>query len=319
MRTTRRLLTIIVPPVIFLLVLVSAAWGQLSDAERAVVTILHDYEISPNITYIVANNFEAKLDVYRPRSAKSPVPVVMFIHGGGWVGGTKEDSALALLPYLHMGFAAVNVEYRLGKVSLAPAAAEDCLCAVHWVGVNAKKYNFDLNKVIVTGGSAGGHLALTTAMIPASAGFESECAYQEDESWSGPWTDVRPRVAAVVNWFGITDVVDMLQGAPNTRSYAVSWLGSLPNREDLAKRLSPLTYVRAGLPPILTIHGDADHIVPYSHAVRLHEALNKVGVKNQLFTIAGGGHGDFTLDQEMKAYEAIHAFLAGLGITAVSK
>jgi acetyl esterase/lipase len=65
-----------------------------------------------------------------------------------------------------MGFAVVNVEYRLGKTSLAPAAVEDCLCALHWVGRNAKKYNFDLSKVIVTGGSAGGHLALTTACPP---------------------------------------------------------------------------------------------------------------------------------------------------------
>jgi len=157
--------------IIILLVMANAAWSQMPDAERAVVTISHDYDVSPNITYLVANSYEAKLDVYRPNTAKSPTPVVMFIHGGGWVEGMKEESVLDLLPYMQMGFAAVNVEYRLGKVSLAPAAVEDCLCALHWIGRNAKKYNFDLNKVIVTGGSAGGHLALTTAMIPASAGF----------------------------------------------------------------------------------------------------------------------------------------------------
>ncbi|MGA8150282.1 MAG: alpha/beta hydrolase [Terriglobales bacterium] len=313
MRITR------LPMIIVLLFLTTTAWGQLTDADRAAVTILENYDVSPNITYLVANNYENKLDVYRPNTAKSPTPVVMFIHGGGWVAGAKEESVLELLPYLQMGFAAVNVEYRLGKVSLAPAAVEDCLCALHWIGLNAKKYNFDLSKIIVTGGSAGGHLALTTAMIPPSAGFENECAYQEDESWNGPWTDARPKVAAVVNWFGITDVADMLQGAPNMRSYAVSWLGSLPNREDLAKRLSPLTYVRPGLPPIITIHGDADHIVPYSQAVRLQEALNKAGVKNQLFTVPGGGHGDFTLDQRLKSFEAIHAFLAGVGITPLTK
>ena len=123
----------------------------------------------------------------------------------------------------------------------------------------------------------------------------------------------------MINWYGITDVADMLRGAPNMRSYAVSWLGSLPNREDLAKRLSPLTYVRSGLPPILTIHGDADPIVPYTHALRLQEALNKAGVKNQLFTVPGGGHGDFTLDQMTKAFEAINTFLAGVGITPLAK
>ena len=201
---------------------------------------------------------------------------------------------------------------------LAPAAVEDCLCALHWVGRNAKKYNFDLSKVVVTGGSAGGHLALTTSMIPFSAGFENECAYEDDETWAGSWKDAKPKVAAVINWFGITDVSDMLQG-PNIRAYAVSWLGNPPNREDLAKRLSPLSYVRPGLPPILTIHGDADKIVPYSQAVRLHEALSKAGVKNQLLTIPGGGHGGFTAEQELKAFGAIRTFLANTGVTPAAK
>jgi len=309
MRTSCRLLVAVC------LVLCASAGAQLSEAEKSAVLIAHDYEVIPDITYLVANNAPLKLDVYRPTTTKSPTPIVMFIHGGGWVAGAKEDRALDTVPYMQMGFAVVNVEYRLGKISPAPAAVEDCLCALHWIGRNAKKYNFDLNRVIVTGGSAGGHLALTTGMIPSSAGFDNQCAYEDDETWDGPWTNARPNVAAIVNWFGITDVADMLQGAPNARSYAVGWLGSLPNREDLAKRLSPLTYVRPGLPPILTIHGDADRIVPYSHAVRLQEALNKAGVKNQLFTVPGGGHGDFTAEQSLKAFEAIKAFLASVGIT----
>ena len=300
------------------LILAGVAQAQSTEAQRSAVGIGHAYEVQANITYLVANQYEAKLDVYVPRAAKTPVPVVMMIHGGGWVAGTKEQSVLYLLPYLEMGFAVVNVEYRLGKVSVAPAAVEDCLCALHWIGRNAKKYNFDLNKVVVTGGSAGGHLALTTAMIPESAGFENTCAYQDDPNWSGPWKSARPKVAAVINWFGITDVADMLQG-PNIRGYAVSWLGSQPDREDLAKRLSPVTYVRADTPPVLTIHGDADALVPYSHAVRLHDALTKARVKNQLYTIPRGGHGDFTLDQQLKAFEAIRAFLAGAGISATTK
>jgi len=296
----------------------TGARAQLSEGERSAALIGNHYEVEANITYLVASNYEAKVDVYRPHLAKAPVPVVMMIHGGGWVAGTKEGSILYLLPYLEMGFAVVNVEYRMAKVAPAPAAVEDCLCALHWIGRNAKKYNFDLAKVIVTGGSAGGHLALTTAMIPESAGFESICAYQDDENWSGPWTSKRPKVAAVVNWFGITDVADMLQG-PNIRAYAVSWLGSQPNREDLAKRLSPLSYVRADLPPILTIHGDADALVPYSHAVRLHAALNKARVRNQLFTVPRGGHGEFTDEQQAKAFEVIRTFLAGAGITSLGK
>ncbi len=292
-----------------------SSWAQLSEAARGAVRIGNGYEIIPNITYHVANNYEAKLDVYRPKHAKIPVPVVMMIHGGGWVGNAKEKAILGTLPYLEMGFTVVNVEYRIAKVSPAPAAVEDCLCALHWIGRNAKQYNFDLSKVIVTGASAGGHLALTTSMIPSSAGFEDQCAYVDDPDWTGPWSDVRPRVAAVINWFGITDVADMLHD--HVRSYALSWLADSADREDLAKRLSPLTYVRSGLPPILTVHGDADHVVPYSNATRLHEALNKAGVKNQLVTVHGGDHGDFTPEQEMQAFDAIHSFIADLGITPI--
>lgn len=294
----------------------TASLGQLTAAEQAAVLINHNYNVKPNITYLVANNYEAKLDVYYPRESKAPVPVVVSIHGGGWVAGYKEETALEALPYLQMGFAVVNVEYRLAKVSLAPAAVEDCLCAMHWLGRNAKEYNLDLNKVVVTGGSAGGHLALTTSMIPFSAGFENQCAVDDDETWAGAWTDRRPKVAAVINWFGITDVADMLHG-PNLHSYAVSWLGSLPNREVLARQLSPINYVRADSPPVFTVHGDHDLLVPYQHAVRLHEALTKAGVKNQLFTIPGGGHGGFTAEQELKAFEAIKAFLASVGIRPV--
>src|SRR5437868_3005037 len=269
------------------------ASAQMSEAARSSVLISNRYDVTPNVTYGVANNYELKLDVYEPKNVKSPVPVVVFIHGGGWVAGDKNSSVLDLLPYLEMGWAAVNVEYRLAKVSLAPAAVEDCRCALHWVGRNAKKYMFDVNKVVVTGGSAGGHLALNTGMLPPSAGFDNQCAYEDDEKWSGPWPEVTPKVAAIVNWFGITDVADMLHG-PNIRSYAVSWFGSLPNREDLARRLSPVNHVRPGLPPIITIHGDADPLVPYSQAVRLHDALTRAGVRNQLVTIPGGGHGGFT-------------------------
>lgn len=291
--------------------------AQLSEAEKAVVLLAHHTSVETNIVYKVASGHEAKLDVYRPAHAAGTTPVLMMIHGGGWLFGTKEDSVLYLLPFLQMGFSVVNVEYRMGSVSLAPAAVEDCLCALHWIGRNAKKYEFDLGKVVVTGGSAGGHLALTTAMIPPSAGFENECAYEDDQGWTGTFVDSRPKVAAVVNWFGITDVTDMLQG-PNMRGYAVSWLGGSPNREDLARRVSPLSYVRTGLPPILTIHGDADKLVPHTQAVRLHEALTKAGVRNQLLTLPGAGHGGFTDEQELKAFEAVRAFLVGVGVIAGS-
>src|SRR5689334_14233104 len=140
-----------------------------------------------------------------------------------------------------MGWNVVNVEYRLGKVSLAPAAVEDCLCALRFVAAHANTYGIDPARLVVSGGSAGGHLALTTGMIPESAGLDRQC----------PGAPL-PKVAAIVNFYGITDVEDLLDG-PNRKSYAVAWLGSQPNREAIAQRVSPLTYVRSGLPPILSI------------------------------------------------------------------
>jgi acetyl esterase/lipase len=292
------------------------SYAQLSDVEKASILLDQHFQIDTNIVYKINSNYEAKLDVYSPsKEDAAPVPVVMLIHGGGWIAGTKESRVLGVVPYLQMGFAVVNVEYRMGPVALAPAAVEDCLCALHWIGRNARKYHFDLSKVVVAGGSAGGHLALTTAMIPPSAGFENECLAEDDEGWTGKFNDTRPKVAAVINWFGITDVNDMLEG-PNKHGYAVSWLGNQPNREDLAKKISPLTYVRPGLPPILTIHGDNDKLVPYSHGVRLNQALTKAGNKSQLFTIPGGGHGDFPDEWELKAWEQIRAFLVSNGVLA---
>lgn len=284
-----------------LLTLTALAQEPLSDTAAWAATLR--YRVVPNITYLVANNYEAKLDVYQPPNPGTPTPTVVFIHGGGWVGGTKESAVLNILPYLEMGWAVVNVEYRLAKVSLAPAAVEDCRCALRWVMRNAKEYNFDVNKLVVTGHSAGGHLALTTGMLPAAAGLERQC-YGTEEL----------KVAAIVNWYGITDVNDLLDDSPNVKAYAVQWLGSLPNRADVAKRVSPLQYVRKDLPPILTIHGDADPTVPYSHATRLHDALNKAGVANQLLTIPGGKHGGFTKDEYLKAYATIRAFLKKHGL-----
>jgi acetyl esterase/lipase len=118
----------------------------------------------------------------------------------------------------------------------------------------------------------------------------------------------------VYTWYGITDVNDLLDDSPNVKTYAVQWLSSLPNRAEVAKRVSPIHYVRAGLPPILTIHGDADPTVPYSHAVRLHDALNKAGLPNQLLTIPGGKHGGFTRDETMKIFTTVREFLTKHGI-----
>lgn len=260
------------------------------------VNLQSDYSVSSNVVYLRANNVELRLDIYAPRT-EEPAPTFIYFHGGGWVAGAKETSVLRLMPYLERGWAAVNVQYRLGDVSLAPAAVEDCLCALRWIIANAEDYGFDTDRLVTSGNSAGGHLALTTGMIPDSGGLDRQCPGGEELS-----------VAAIVNWYGITDVADLLEG-PNMKNYAVEWLGSQPDRVEIAERVSPLTYVADDLPPVITIHGDADPVVPYSHATRLHQALERAGVPNKLVTVPGGGHGGFDPGAMLQIYASIFEFL----------
>ena len=283
-----------------LLVLASGTVAVAQDSPLAwAVRFENEYRIVPNITYLTASNYDAKLDLYVTRTPDKPLPTLIWIHGGGWTGGTKESYA-GIPAYLAMGMNVVNVEYRLARVAQAPAAVEDCRCALRWVIQHAKEYGIDVNRLVVSGGSAGGHLALTTGMVPASAGLDRQC----------PGPD-NLKVAAIVNWYGIADVNELLDG-PNMKAYAVTWLGSATDRDQIAKRVSPLSYVRAGLPPVFTIHGDADPTVPYTQSVRLHKALSDAGVANELMTMPGGKHGFdcCTAAQRTNAYVKIREFLA---------
>jgi acetyl esterase/lipase len=290
--------------------------AQSADTIREAVHIAGNYQFISNITYRTASNWEAKLDLFEPRNLKGPNPTVMFFHGGGWTNGTKEASTLSLLPYLQMGWTVVNVEYRMTNVALAPAAVEDARCALRWIYRNAAQYNFDTGRIITSGQSAGGHLALITGVLPASAGFDNTCPGDRSggASSTSPNNTDELKVAAIVDWYGIADVNELLTGA-NQRSWAVAWLGGLrPNREELAKQVSPLTYVRAGIPPIISVHGDADPVVPYTQKQRLHQALAKAGVPHELVTIPNGKHGGFTDEENLKAYAAIRTFLSQHGL-----
>jgi acetyl esterase/lipase len=250
---------------------------------------------------------ELKLDLYLAKDRTTPKPTLVLFHGGGWVDGAKERNVLYLLPYLSMGWNAINVEYRMAKNSLAPAAVEDCRCALRWVMYHAKDYNIDTSKIVLTGTSAGGHLSLTSGMLPAGNIFDRQCPTAGQEKWNSP-TEPEIKVAAIVNWFGIADVAEIVDG-PNAKHYAMEWLGSRSDRMELARQLSPVNYVRAGLPPIITIHGELDDIAPYDGAKRLHAALDKVGVPNQLITLKGRKHGGFSREEMVSSLAAIREFL----------
>jgi acetyl esterase/lipase len=311
---TRKSITVVTLAALWLASATSYGQEQSGEADRWADYVATTYNIMPNITYATANNTEMKLDLYLPQMQANRVPVVIYFHGGGWVEGKKERNTLYLLPYLSMGWAAVNVEYRLARNSLAPAAVEDCRCALRWVTLHCKENNLDSTRIVLTGPSGGGHLALITGMLPDHSPFDRQCPSDESHRWKD---GIEPelKIAAIINWYGITDVNDVLV-EPNARHYAIEWFGSLDNRMELAKQLSPQTFVRAGLPPIITIHGDSDPIVPYAQAVKLHALLEKAGVPNQLVTIRGGGHGGFSRQDIVNSYATIREFLRKNGIIA---
>jgi acetyl esterase/lipase len=232
-----------------------------------------NYQIEANIRYSL--HPETVLDIMQARApALKNRPGVIVIHGGGWIGGDKESMLETFcLPFVEHGFVVANVEYRLANVATAPAAVKDVLEAAKWFRDRAADYNVDPNQIIVTGSSAGGHLAMMVGMAPESAGL-------------GPSI----KVAAIINFFGISDVPDQLQG-PHLQTYAVTWIPEQPGRMDLAKKLSPITHVRKGLPPVLSIHGDADPVVPYDQSLRLTKELKAAGDQAELITVPGGQHG----------------------------
>lgn len=237
------------------------------------------------------------LDILQPKSSgNDPVPGVVVFHGGGWVHSGKETAYRSLcLPYLQRGFVVANVEYRVASQATAPTAVTDALNATHWFFKHAREYHVDPKRIVVTGGSAGGHLALMVGMTPKSAHL-------------GPLSPV----AAVIDGYGITDAVELLNG-PNRQFWAGDWIPAGPARVELAMRVSPMTYVRHDLPPIFIAQGADDHTVPVEQSVRLHDALQMDGVPSELVIVPDAKHG-FSREQWNTLDEKIFAFLKEHGI-----
>jgi acetyl esterase/lipase len=207
-----------------------------------------------------------------------------------------------LMPFLARGWNVVNVEYRMLGTALAPAAVEDTRCALRWVYRNAEKFHFDTTRIVVTGHSAGGHLALMAGMLRASDGLDNDCPADPDMG------EKPLKVAAIVDWYGPADLSDLVSG-PNRKTYAVAWFGGELDRDAQAKRVSPVNYVRPGLPPIFIAQGNQDPVVPYSESVHLHQELDVAHVPNELYTIQGGKHGQFGAANDKAAYRAMWKFL----------
>jgi acetyl esterase/lipase len=239
-------------------------------------------EIDRNIEYAHPDGIPLLLDLYLPKGPGRPLPVVIWIHGGGWQGGNKEKPLV--LPMAKLGFAIASISYRLSSRATFPAQIHDCKAAVRWVRANALKYQLDPDKIGVAGISAGGHLAAllgTTADHPEIEGEEGI-------------TGVSSRVQAVVDYCGPSNFLTldkMPEVNPNLTEVIFRFLGGpIARKMDLARLASPVFHISRQACPFYIVHGELDPVVPLSQSVELNDALKKAGVPSELNVVKGGRH-----------------------------
>ena len=264
------------------------------------VAIPKNYVAQLDIVYTKVKDWEGKADLYLALNESKPTPIIINIHGGGWKSGSK-DTQGGFSPFFKAGYAVANMEYRMSGQAKAPAAIEDTRCMLVYLIENAKKLNIDSNKIIIMGGSAGGHLALMGGLLANDHRFDMNCLSAKNI-----------KVAAIIDKYGIMDVWDWTYGPEHKSSSPAFWLGDNAKNETFIQSVSPITYVTKSSPPIFIIHGDADPTVPYKQSVDLYKKLQELGVKSEFFKVPGGQHGKFDKDKNTEINEAIFKFIATL-------
>jgi acetyl esterase/lipase len=264
------------------------------------------YKVDGNVIYGPLST--QRLDVLYPANAgpngAQTLPGVIMFHGGGWIEDHKANIQSFVTAFLAHGFVVCTVEYRLADRSatgaIAPAAVEDALLAAQWFWQHLDYYHIDKNKYVATGGSAGGHLALMVGMATSAA-------------QAGPVNPTDFKIAAIVNGYGPTDVTDLLSRGT---SWAVQWLpANTPDRAGIAARMSPINYVRADIPPLITVQGSDDTTVPVVQNQDLVAALQAAGADASMHLVAGAGHGFATpAGAWADAQTAMFGFLVQHGI-----
>ena len=260
------------------LAMMSAWAGPVVSQEQSAasgVRVLRD------LPYVEGGHEQQRLDLFLPAKAEGLRPLVVWIHGGGWEAGRKEDSPAAWL--VGKGYTVASINYRLSQHAVFPAQIQDCKAAIRWLRANAAKYHLDPNRVGVAGDSAGGHLV---ALLGTTGGVK------ELEGSQGN-LDQSSRVQAVVDFYGPTDFVSW---DPHFSNYAYAvitrLIGGPPHEnKEKARKASSVAYVNKDSAPFLIFHGDKDAIVPLAQSQELAEALKKAGVEVDLRVVKGSGHG----------------------------
>jgi acetyl esterase/lipase len=258
-----------------------------------------------DVQYADTDHPRQRLDLLLPKEPadEEPLPLIVFIHGGGWRGGNRREGLRYLTHLMTDGqYAGATIGYRFSSEALWPAQIHDCKAAIRWLRANAKEHNLDPERIAVIGPSAGGHLA---AMLGTTGDVERL------NGKVGAHLDVDAKVACVVDEYGPTDLLAMSEfpsdvdhdapGSPESRLVG----GPLPERKDAARDASPISYVSAPDPPFLIIHGTNDPLVPFDQSERLYDELRQVGVAAHLIRVEGGGHGGFRsldLDRRVRLF-----------------
>lgn len=266
-------------------------------------------EAKLDLPYAGTDNPRQRLDLYLPklRKTEKPLPVVVFIHGGGWRNGNKSSGMNNVGRFVTSGdYAGVSVGYRLSGEAQWPAQIHDCKAAIRWIKANAKEYNLDPEKIGVWGSSAGGHLV---SMLGTSADVK------DLEGNLGEHLDQNSKVTCVANFYGPENFLTMIRQPSQIDrtkgdSYPEALLlgGAIPEREASAKQASPVTHVSAGDAPFFTAHGTEDPTVPFAQGQEIHAALTQAGVPSILQQMTHGGHGfrSDVLDERLNQFFDMH-------------
>jgi acetyl esterase/lipase len=266
-------------------------------------------ELIANIPYAGTQHHRQQLDLLLPkqRKAGTPLPVIAYVHGGGWSLGSRLMARPRVSPFVASGdYAAVAIGYRLSGEVPYPAALHDLKAAIRWVRANAGRYDLDPTRICAMGASAGGHLTALLGTTNGSAEHAGTLGSHESES-----SDVQ----CAIPLFGSTDLTAPAPESTGGASRRDAFLGgSIEEIPEIARSASPIAHVDPSDPPFYFVHGTADPLVPYSHSVNLDRKLRETGVPSALLTVEGGGHGDFFRpDIDDRIGSALDHWLRGVG------